>query len=193
MRAHFEEADNQRIGHVVAVADVAHIQPLNAPLVLAHGLQIRQHLAGVAEVRQAVDNRDAAHARQRFHFFLRKGANHDAVQIAAQDARSVLHRFAAANLQIAAGQEQRMTPQLVHARLKADARAGRGLLKNHAQRFAFEDVVLHAGFGFRLQAVSEVKQLRDFFLAQVEELQQMLHGNSLHHSSQMSQKYKAAY
>ena len=58
---------------------------------------------------------------------------------------------------------------------------------------AFEDVVLHAGFGFRLQAVSEVKQLRDFFLAQVEELQQMLHGNSLHHSSQMTQKYKAAY
>ena len=86
-----------------------------------------------------------------------------------------------------------MTTQLVHARLKADARAGRGLLKNHAQRLAFEDVVLHAGFGFRLQAVSEVKQLRDFFLAQVEELQQMLHGNSLHHSSQMSQKYKAAY
>ena len=40
---------------------------------------------------------------------------------------------------------------------------------------------------------TEVKQLRDFFLAQVEELQQMLHGNSLHHSSQMSQKYKAAY
>ena len=40
---------------------------------------------------------------------------------------------------------------------------------------------------------TEVKQLRDFFLAQVEELQQMLHGNSLHHSSQMSQKYKIAY
>ncbi len=40
---------------------------------------------------------------------------------------------------------------------------------------------------------TEVKQLRDFFLAQVQELQQMLHGNSLHHSSQMSQKYQIAY
>ena len=34
---------------------------------------------------------------------------------------------------------------------------------------------------------TEVKQLRDFFLAQVEELQQMLHQDSLHHYSRMLQ------
>ena len=35
---------------------------------------------------------------------------------------------------------------------------------------------------------TEVKQLRDFFLAQVEELQQMLHRDSLHHYSRMLQR-----
>ena len=62
LHAGLEAADDQRVRHVVAVADVAHLEALEHRELLADGHQVSQHLAGMAEIGQAVDDRDHAEA-----------------------------------------------------------------------------------------------------------------------------------
>src|SRR5699024_11318736 len=75
-------------------------------------LSLLDALPILAEIGQAVDDRDRAVIREILDFLLRIGADHDAVQIAGQNARGILHRLAAADLQIAVGQEQRLPAEL---------------------------------------------------------------------------------
>ena len=60
---------------------------------LPHRHQVGQDLAGMAEIRQSVDDRDAPHPGEGFHFLLVEGTDHDPVQIPGQHPGGVLHRF----------------------------------------------------------------------------------------------------
>ena len=125
----------------------------------------------MAEVCQTVNDRDRAVLCQIFHFFLLKGTDHDAVQIAGQNAGSILHRFASADLQIICGQEQRVSAQLVHAGFKRNTGTGRCLLEDHAQRLAFQMRVGNAVLQLVFQLIGKIQNLNDLFGAQVEHFQ----------------------
>lgn len=80
----------------------------------ADGLQIRHHLAGMTEVGQTVDNRDGAVFCQSFHFFLCKGTDHDAIQVAGEHSSGILRRLASADLRILGADKQCVSAQLIH-------------------------------------------------------------------------------
>ena len=172
-----QAADDVGVCHVVAVPDVAELVSLEAALVLTDGHEVGENLAGMAVVGQAVDDRNGAVFRQVLDLLLGKGADHNAVQVAGEDAGGVLHRFAAADLKVAAAQKQRLPAQLVHASLKGDAGAGGRFLENHAERFSGKMGVGDPVFLFIFELVRQIEGLEDVRFGPVAQLQQMFHGS----------------
>ena len=137
---------------------------------LPHGHQVGQHLAGVAEVGQAVDDGDGGEAGQLLHLLLGEGADHNAIAVAVQHPGGVLHRLAPADLALLSGQEQGVAAQLEHARLKGDAGAGGVLLEDHGQGLAMEIVVDDAVLLVIFQLVRRVQDVQNVLLGQVQQL-----------------------
>ena len=165
--AHLQAAHDQGVHHVVAVADKAQLQPLQGALVLPDGHQVRQHLAGVAEVRQAVDDGHAAVLGQSLHLVLAEGADHDAVHIPGEHPGCVLDRLAPADLGAFRPQHHGVAAQLVDAHLKADAGAGGGFLENHAQALALEVGVGDAVLCLVFQLVGQVQDVQNLLAGEV--------------------------
>ena len=105
---------------------------------LANRKQVGQRLAGVQEVAERVDDRHVRPACELFDALMPIGADHDAVEIAREDARRIRDRLAAPELEISAAEKERAAAELVHADLKRDARTRRGFFKDHAERLARE-------------------------------------------------------
>ena len=61
---------------------------------LGVGEDIREHLAGMMLIGQAVDDRNARMRRKALNNFLAKGADHDDVAHAGHHLRCIFHRFA---------------------------------------------------------------------------------------------------
>ena len=146
---------------------------------LPDGHQIRQHLAGMAEVGQSVDDGDRAVLRQILHLFLGKGADHNGIQIPGENPGCILHRLAPANLQIGGGEHEGVAAQLVHTGFKGNAGAGGGFLEDHAQGHALQRHILDAVFGLILELIRQVEEICDLFLAEIQKLEQMVHGSNL--------------
>ena len=66
------------------------------------------------------------------------GADHDRVDHAAEHARGVRHRLAAAELHRARIHDDRGSAELAHRHVEGDARTGRVLLEDHRERAAGE-------------------------------------------------------
>jgi hypothetical protein len=92
--------------------------------VLEKGEDVRQDLAGMKLVGEAVDHRHARMLGKAFDLVLAEGADHHQVHHAADHFRAVLDRLGAAQLAVAGGQVDHAAAQLVHAGLEADAGAG---------------------------------------------------------------------
>ena len=94
---------------------------------------IRHDLAGVRAVRQPVDHR---HIRVFGHLkqdaFI-KGADHDQIDIARQNAGRVSDGFTVPKLHIRAGQHHRFPTHLTHPNIKGNARARGGFFERSAQ------------------------------------------------------------
>ncbi len=78
---------------------------------------------------EGIDSGNAGEFGKLFDILLRKGANDRPMNHSAEDASGILDRFAAAELNVARAQEQRLAAQLANAHFKRDARAGRGFGK----------------------------------------------------------------
>ena len=131
-----------RMGHVVAVADpgearAARLERAGAEP-LPDGEQIGEHLTRVRQIGEAVDHRHRREARQLLGDVVPEGADDDGVAVAAEHARGVAQRLAAADLRALRGEIDGVAAELVHADLEADARARRGLLEDHPERLADE-------------------------------------------------------
>ena len=125
----------------------------------------------MAVVGQAVDDGNGAVFGQILHLLLGKGTDHDAVQIAAQHPGGVLHRLAAADLQVPAAQKQREAAQIEHTHFEGYTGTGRGFGENHAQSFAFQQGMRHPVFLFVLQLIRNVQQLGDLIRGQIGQFQ----------------------
>ena len=141
---------------------------------LPDGHKVRQHLAGMAEVRKPVDDGDRGVFGKLLHLFLLEGADHDARAIAGEYAGGVPDGLAAAKLALGGGEEDALAPKLVDARLKGDAGAGGILLKDHGQGLARQDLVLDAVLEVVFELVRQVQDLADIVPAQVQQLQQVV-------------------
>jgi len=149
-------------GHVITIAQIGHFQPLQAALMLTDRLEIGQDLAGMHQVGQAIDDRDRTVPGQVEDILMGKGPDHDAIEIAGHDLRSVCDRFAAAELDVLAGQEQGVATELVHADFKGNPGPGGGFGKDQAQGLALEDGMGPPGFDIGLELVGQVEKTEDF-------------------------------
>src|SRR6202012_3819097 len=84
---------------------------------------VGQHLARVIFVGQAIDDRHTRIVGKALEDVLAEGADHDDVDHARDDLRSVFDRLAAAQLRITRAHEYRMTAKLEDARFEREARA----------------------------------------------------------------------
>ena len=89
-------------------------------------------------VRKRVDDRDAADAGEGLHLVLPVGADDDAVDVAGEDASSVLDALAPTELEVVHAEEEGGTAELADADLEGDARAGGGLAEDERPRLATE-------------------------------------------------------
>ena len=96
-----------------------------------------------------------------------EGADHDPVDVAREHRRGVLERLAAAELEVAGGEVERVPAELGHPDLERDAGAGRGLLEDHRERAAGEEVVLLAPGLPLLEVVGEVEHRLELLAAPV--------------------------
>ena len=124
----------------------------------------------MAEIREAVDDGHRAVLREILDLLLVEGADHDAVHIAGEHARGILHRLAAADLRALAREYDGVAAELVDAHLERNARSGGGFLKDHAERLALQVRVLDAVLRLVLELVGEVEDLEDLLPREVEEL-----------------------
>ena len=126
-------AVHQRVRHVVPVADVRELERGQLPELLAHREVVRQRLARVEEIRQAVDDGDRRVTGELEDRVVRERAGHDAVHVAREDAGRVRDRLAAPELDVARRQELCGPPELRHARLERDAGPRGRLLEDHRE------------------------------------------------------------
>ena len=125
----------------------------------------------MAEIGQTIDDRNRAVLRQILDLLLCVGADHDAVQIAAQNARGILHRLAAADLKVTVGQEQRLTAELIHAGFEGNAGTGGGLLEDHAEALALQMAMGNIMLLFIFELICQIEQADDLLGGAVEQLE----------------------
>ena len=130
--------DQERAGHVVAVAHVGELQPLERSEALEQGHQVRERLAGVVLLGEHVDHGDRGVLRELGHGLVRARPDADGVDHPRQHERHVARRLAARHLELALAQDQRMPAQLVDARLEGHARAGGRLVEHERDALAVE-------------------------------------------------------
>ncbi len=93
--------------------------------------------------------------------------------VAAEHARRIRDRFAAAELQIVLLQHDRRAAQLAHRDLETHARAGGIFLENHGQRFAGERPLLRPARAFAPARLGE--DFDDVALSEVAQVEEMAH------------------
>ena len=154
------------VGHVVAVAHPRHHFAFEAVQGLVHiasvldeGEDVGQDLAGVKLVGQTIDDRHPRIGGEAFDLGLLVGADHHQVHHAADDFGTVVDGFRTTELGVAGGQVHHRTAHLVHARLKADAGAGRGLLENHGQGAVHQRLVFVIGLELGLDQRGTAEQI----------------------------------
>ena len=130
-KTEFSRRPNPRVRHVArAVADERDGFAFDRAALLLKRENVRENLARMLVVGQRVDGRDAGKFRELLHVALRERADDRAVDHAAQDARRVLDRLAAAKLDVRRAQKHRLPAEFADADLERQPRA-RGLLGKH--------------------------------------------------------------
>jgi hypothetical protein len=114
------------------------------------GKDVRQNLAGVKFVGQAVDDGHAGMLGKALDFGLLISANHHQINHAADDFGAVFNRLGSAQLAAVSCQMNNRTTHLVHAGFKTHAGTGGGFFKNHSQGTVSQGLMFFVGFEFFL-------------------------------------------
>ena len=119
------------------------------------GGDLGQQLARMEQIGETVDNRNGCEVGELLHVALGEGANHDPVDVAREDPSHVADRLAAAELDVARGEEESVTAELLGADLERNAGAGAALGEDHRQSLAGER---EFGIRARLHPDRRIKQ-----------------------------------
>src|SRR5213596_2163635 len=164
------------VGHVVPVAHPG--DPLSLPRAqrLPHREQVGQHLAGVRQVGEPVDDGNRRLARQLLHLGVIEGPDHDAADVAGQHPRGVGDRLAPPQLDVAGRKEQGVPAQLVRPHLEGDPGARARLGEDHRQALARERGL---PVGPRLHPPGQVEQAQDVVPSEVGDGEEIALGHGL--------------
>jgi hypothetical protein len=154
---------HERVRHVVAVAAEGQLQTGEVAEALLQREHIGQHLAGMVQVAQRVDDRHGRPARQFLDGVLREGAGHDGVHPAVQVAGDILDRLARADGSFG---ENRIAAELLDGQLEGEAGAQGSFFEEQADVLAVE----RAGIVARrlLHIERDVEQGGQFVVGEVE-------------------------
>ena len=64
-----------------------------------------------------------------------------------------------------------MPAELIHARFKGNTRAGRGFLKNHAERLALQTRMRDSVFFFIFELIRQIENGKDLFRRQIQQFE----------------------
>ena len=160
MHAHLRAREEQRVRDVVAVADVRQHVASRPAQALPHGEEVRDRLARVFEVRQRVDHRHRRGRRQLFQPLLLERPEDDRVDVAAEDAASVLDRLSSAELQVRGGDDERVRAELGHPDLERDPGPRRGFLEHQRDRSPLQPLAVGSRIGLQLpREIEDAEQL----------------------------------
>ena len=134
----------QRDGDVVAVSDVRHLAVLEAAEALPDGEQVGQDLAGVLDLGQGVDDRNAGEPGQLAEVGVMTQPGHHQMHVTFEDAGRVRHRLAHAYLNVLLAERDRCSAQPRDPHLEGDPGPVRWLLEEHGHELARQGPLLPA-------------------------------------------------
>src|SRR5690625_2786038 len=170
---------DERVAHVVAIADPGDGRPLDVAPALPERLNVREQLTRVIGIAEAVDNGHRRVGRKALEDVMPESADHDRIGHARQDARRIFHGLAATQLRVARREKDRAAAKLAHARLERDACTGGCLLEHHGQHFPAQRFVAFAGRMQTLEFDRAANQPRERVGVQIEQRQKMLCSHDL--------------
>src|ERR1019366_7210495 len=147
-RADASPGDHQRMANVVAIADVGELHSARGAKLFLEREEIGERLAGMIEIRERIDDRNAGMCRQGLECFLRKHARHNPLHPARKTPRDIGNRFALAQMRVRVVEENGRATQARNADLKGDTRAQRRFFKNHGEKPASEGALVTVRMGF---------------------------------------------
>src|SRR3546814_2699451 len=127
-------------GHVVVVADPADGAAGQLPPPRLHGQEVGDRLAGVAEVGEQVDDRDAGSGGEALERGVVVHPTPEHGVVAGEDAADVVERLALRAADLFGAEGERMAAQLDHRHLAGGAGAQRRLLEVEADQAARQEV-----------------------------------------------------
>ena len=157
----------QRVGNVVAIAQVGQGEAGQVALLLADGQQVGHALAGMLEVRQRVDDRDGGRLGQELQPLLPERPEHDDVDVARQHAPHVVDALPPSHLELVVREHHGIPSRFGHGQLEGHARSRGGLLEDQSRGPAPEALGEVPGGGLGLGR-------------QLEHLVELLRGDVLH-------------
>ena len=169
LHAQFGGDHGQRSAYLSGVSHKNHLAVLQllAPGKIFHnGTQITDLLGGVVVIAHAVQHGNGAGLSQLHHGLVVDDPCHDNVCQLAQHLAGVANGLVAAQLDHAGTEILGMAAQLAHCGLKGDAGAGRGLLKDHAQRLVFHQRRVIARLDAVLDLQGQFDDVHQFLLGE---------------------------
>ena len=121
---------------VVAVAEIGQPQTLEPAELVPQRQQIAQRLDRVEALGQRIEDRNGGAAHEGDEIVVGAEARRDPVDVAAEDLRGVGQRLAPGELKLVRAEKGGMAAELLHPGLERVARAGAGMLEEHAQGLA---------------------------------------------------------
>jgi len=146
------------VGRVADEDDFQFVERLARWGVLDHREDVAHDLSGVIIVGETVDHRDGSVRCKIEHRLVLQRPCLDHVDHAADHLRGIARAFARAEMNLARLQIERVSAELGHRDFERDAGAGRGLLEDHAERGAREQ--LRAG-AILVRLLEQADQVED--------------------------------
>ncbi len=122
---------SRRMGHVVAVANVGQADFLQIAEPLQQGEVVGQRLAGMFQIAERVDHRNAGVLGHSFDCAVRVGAQHDGIDPAFHVVRDVAQLFARVETAGSLVHEKGVAAHAGHSRFKGEPGAQRLLFEKH--------------------------------------------------------------
>ena len=136
LRAESGCGQQQRMRDVVAIADVGSTDFLQIAEALLQGEVVGQRLAGMLQVAECVDDRNAGVLGHSFNRAVRIGAQHDGIHPAFDIVRDVAQLFARVQAPGRLIHKERVAAHAGHSSFESEAGAQRCLFEKHHHLFA---------------------------------------------------------
>ena len=107
--------------HIVSVPDKSDLQPLQLSLVFQERKTVGQHLTGMEEVREAVDQGDRCVTGHLLKGLLGKSTYDDEIHPATETAGAIRRALSHPKIDLSRPEKNRMTPELGHPGLKGSS------------------------------------------------------------------------